>query len=130
MKGSGILYNNAICGATFEVSAHCAPRVARREGEREDLLLERLLVVVAAPGPLALADGRLSAVSEARVGQREELVVAVPRVHLLLREGVGGKGEGAEAADRRTGGECAKGGKHVFRFAKCMKCGESELPPK
>lgn len=41
-----------------------------------------------------------------------------------------GKGEGAEAADRRTGGECAKGGKHVFRFAKCMKCGESELPPK
>jgi len=35
-------------------------------------------------------------------------------------------GEGAFAASNQVGGECSKGGKHVFKFGKCTKCGEAE----
>ena len=43
-----------------------------------------------------------------------------------------GRGEGAEATSKLSGGECAKGGKHVFKFGKCTKCGAAEgaLVPK
>ena len=37
-------------------------------------------------------------------------------------------GDGRAAlADQKTGGECAAGGKHVFKFTKCVKCGAAEF---
>lgn len=38
-----------------------------------------------------------------------------------------GKGEGVEAAQNLKGGECPKGGKHIFKFTVCQKCKMRQL---
>ena len=38
-----------------------------------------------------------------------------------------GKGEGQELAQKKTGGECLLGGKHIFKFGVCTKCGAREF---
>ena len=34
---------------------------------------------------------------------------------------------GQEMAENKAAGECPKGGKHVFKFTKCVKCGQDEM---